>query len=187
MDQAERGTAENLSAVPRIQMLLKMLEWPGPDPDLTKYMQITPNEYKERPVLPTPLGISPPATRTHPAQKSAMSDSRAPDPSDKRGPRSEKGGPHSPRARQDARPKVDPYLVAIKDILENEHPPDISRLSKRVASKWNEDQYKKLGFKKFKEAVEEAIAEFKLGHVINQDTTITYLKKGGVKQSPKHR
>ncbi len=49
---------KSLKDVERIQMLLKMLEWPGPDRQLTKYMVIEPtNEYKERPVLPDPLHI----------------------------------------------------------------------------------------------------------------------------------
>lgn len=55
-----------LSDIERIQMLLRMLEWPGPDKGLTEYMQIEQpvpgernkkNEYKGRPVLPDPLHI----------------------------------------------------------------------------------------------------------------------------------
>ncbi|AKB19469.1 TIGR03986 family CRISPR-associated RAMP protein [Methanosarcina sp. WWM596] len=49
-----------LNKVERIKMLLKMMEWMGPNTDLTKYLQINPvNEYKKRPVLPDPLNISP--------------------------------------------------------------------------------------------------------------------------------
>ena len=54
-----------LAAVERIQMLLKLLEWPGPDHELTRYLEIERqdpdvkrgkiNEYKDRPVLPDPL------------------------------------------------------------------------------------------------------------------------------------
>lgn len=52
----------SLTALPRIAMLLKMLECPGPDDDLTCYMQVGPrNEYKARPVLPDPLHIEQPA------------------------------------------------------------------------------------------------------------------------------
>jgi hypothetical protein len=57
MDQYERCGAQALSQLPRIQMLLKMLKWPGPNPSLTKYMTIGPNQYKDRPVLPDPLNV----------------------------------------------------------------------------------------------------------------------------------
>lgn len=58
MDTQERGQAQSLKEVERIKMLLKMLEWPGPDRQLTEYMTIEPiNKYKERPVLPDPLHI----------------------------------------------------------------------------------------------------------------------------------
>lgn len=44
-----------------IRMLLAMLSFPGPDPDKTRYMLIknkdNKNEYKDRPVLPDPLGV----------------------------------------------------------------------------------------------------------------------------------
>ncbi|OEC96870.1 CRISPR-associated RAMP family protein [Methanosarcina sp. A14] len=50
-----------LNKVDRIKMLLQMMEWNGPNTDLTRYLQINPiNEYKERPVLPDPFNISPP-------------------------------------------------------------------------------------------------------------------------------
>jgi hypothetical protein len=57
MDQNERDSAQALSQLPRIQMLLKMLKWPGPNPDLTNFMTIDPNKYKDRPVLPDPLNM----------------------------------------------------------------------------------------------------------------------------------
>lgn len=55
----ERHGVDILSKVKRIQMLLKMLEWPGlKDRKLTEYMSITPiNEFKGRPVLPDPLHV----------------------------------------------------------------------------------------------------------------------------------
>lgn len=57
-DGQELNPIQSLAQVPRVQMLLKMLEWPGPDPILTRYMKIEPiNEYKDRPVLPDPLSI----------------------------------------------------------------------------------------------------------------------------------
>ncbi|MBI2941461.1 MAG: TIGR03986 family CRISPR-associated RAMP protein [Chloroflexi bacterium] len=60
MNQDERAGVLSLSQVPRIQMLLKLLEWPGPSGDQTRYMQIegpNGNEYRERPVLPDPLNV----------------------------------------------------------------------------------------------------------------------------------
>ncbi|GEM_PF-120623 len=59
---------QNLAELERIQMLLRLLEYPGPEnSDQTEYMRIehpdpiSPsgkrNEYKNRPVLPTPLPI----------------------------------------------------------------------------------------------------------------------------------
>jgi len=51
----------------RIQSLLTMLQWPGPNPEWTRYMEIERpdpkekkgkrNEYKERPVLPSSFGV----------------------------------------------------------------------------------------------------------------------------------
>lgn len=57
MDIKEKSGAHNISQLPRIQMLLKMAKWPGPNPSLTKYMTIEPNQYKDRPVLPDPLNV----------------------------------------------------------------------------------------------------------------------------------
>lgn len=58
----------SLAEIERIQMLLRMLEWPGPDKTLTRYMEIERpdpklkrgkiNEYKNRPVLPDPLHLN---------------------------------------------------------------------------------------------------------------------------------
>lgn len=60
MDVADKGNATTFREVERIQMLLKMLEYPGPERDWTRYMTIEPeNEFKERPVLPDPLHIVP--------------------------------------------------------------------------------------------------------------------------------
>lgn len=43
---------QHLYELKRIGMLLKMLEWPGPDPQETQYMNL--GEFKHRPVLPDP-------------------------------------------------------------------------------------------------------------------------------------
>ncbi len=51
MDQNERNNASSLAGVPRIQMLLKILEWPGPQQ--TEYMEL--ERFRHRPVLPDPL------------------------------------------------------------------------------------------------------------------------------------
>lgn len=55
MDQEERGHASSLKDVPRIQMLLKMLEWPGPERAKTEYMVL--ERFRHRPVLPDPLAV----------------------------------------------------------------------------------------------------------------------------------
>lgn len=54
----------SFAQAPRIQQLLTMLSWPGPDPEQTRYMEIERpdphakrgkrNEYRDRPVLPGP-------------------------------------------------------------------------------------------------------------------------------------
>ena len=48
----------NLEEIPRIQMLLKMLQWPNSEikPDQIDYMQL--GDYKKRPILPTPLQLA---------------------------------------------------------------------------------------------------------------------------------
>ncbi|OQY88126.1 MAG: CRISPR-associated RAMP family protein [Chloroflexi bacterium UTCFX4] len=55
MDAAERAGKEKLEQMQRIQMLLKMLEFPGPDRDWTRYMEIEPNEFKEPPTKTEPV------------------------------------------------------------------------------------------------------------------------------------
>lgn len=54
MERKAREDAQSLAEVPRIQMLLKMLEWPGPDAD-TSYMEL--EKFKDRRVLPDPLHV----------------------------------------------------------------------------------------------------------------------------------
>ena len=63
--QTSLGT--ELLKTKRIRDLLTLLQWPGPNRELTRYMEIEypdktakrgkRNEYKERPVLPTPFGV----------------------------------------------------------------------------------------------------------------------------------
>lgn len=58
------GAVDDFSQLYRIRTLLAMLSWPGPDPELTRYMEIEHpdptakrgkrNEYRERSVLPSP-------------------------------------------------------------------------------------------------------------------------------------
>lgn len=58
MNQEERGKAQHLHDVSRIEMLLAMLSWPGPHRDRVGYMTVEPyNQYRERPVLPDPLAV----------------------------------------------------------------------------------------------------------------------------------
>ena len=53
--------AQRLEEVERVKMLLFLLQWPGPDKSQTRYLEIehpqNDNEYKNRPVLPTPAGV----------------------------------------------------------------------------------------------------------------------------------
>jgi len=53
--------ATSLDQVERIQVLLAMLSWPGPDTQQTRYLQVEHpqhgNEYKDRSVLPDPLAL----------------------------------------------------------------------------------------------------------------------------------
>ncbi len=55
MDQQERGGKNALRDLPRIQVLLTMLEWSGPGWDATEYMIL--EEFKDRPVLPDPSKV----------------------------------------------------------------------------------------------------------------------------------
>lgn len=50
------GPGRALHESTRIRMLLKLLEYPGPNGNLTRYMEL--KEFKERPVLPDPLHIT---------------------------------------------------------------------------------------------------------------------------------
>lgn len=65
MDQDERKDAQSLRDLRRIKILLRMLEWPGPDPDDAEYMDLF--AFKRRLVLPDPFKVLP----TEPAQTSA--------------------------------------------------------------------------------------------------------------------
>lgn len=77
--------AADLQKVQRIQMLRFMLSWPGPEPaqDKTRYLEIkhpsNDNEYKERPVLPTPAGVLQ-SERTSPPPPSSGHKREAPPP-----------------------------------------------------------------------------------------------------------
>jgi CRISPR-associated protein (TIGR03986 family) len=61
------GSVHTLEELPRLKELLKLLAWPGLSPDLTRYMEIEhpdpkakrgkSNEYRDRPVLPSPSGV----------------------------------------------------------------------------------------------------------------------------------
>ncbi len=51
----DKGDAECLVNTKRIKTLLKMLEWPGKTSETTRYMDI--DVFKERKVLPEPLGV----------------------------------------------------------------------------------------------------------------------------------
>lgn len=85
MHPDERARADRLSDVPRIEMLLAMLSYPGPNRDKTRYMTVEPyNEYRNRPVLPDPLAVladqqvQPPALERQPASHAQVDHPAAP-------------------------------------------------------------------------------------------------------------
>ncbi|HZQ07112.1 MAG TPA: TIGR03986 family CRISPR-associated RAMP protein, partial [Anaerolineae bacterium] len=80
LDAADKGVAQSFRDVERIQMLLKLLEFPGPDKNWTRNMEIERNngypepkvnEFKERPVLPDPLNIKPTGEQVRTSSKPA--------------------------------------------------------------------------------------------------------------------
>lgn len=72
--------------IDRIRMLLAMHQWPGPDRQLTRYMEIERpdrtakrgkrNEYRGRPVLPDPLHATQPAPEVRPDSRRLPSEPR---------------------------------------------------------------------------------------------------------------
>lgn len=86
MDVLDKDNAQSFGDVERIKMLLKMLEFPGPDKDWTRYTEIERdkeypeskvNEFKERPVLPNPLYIKPTDEHAAPSRQFAPRDRQA--------------------------------------------------------------------------------------------------------------
>lgn len=82
-EQIGASQRSSLAETERIQMLLRMLEWPGPDKAMTRYMEIERpdpklkrgkiNEYKNRPVLPDPLHLNGANRSTAPAKPAGQS------------------------------------------------------------------------------------------------------------------
>ena len=68
LSKEEKKGVKHFYEIERVRMFLEMLAWPGPDSEMTRYMQIqypderieemTHNEFKERPVLPDPMNIT---------------------------------------------------------------------------------------------------------------------------------
>jgi cold shock CspA family protein len=67
----------SVAELTRIQMLLALLSWPGPDRENTRYLEIEHpqhgNEYRSRRVLPTPLAI---LQRTQPVKQSKQPETK---------------------------------------------------------------------------------------------------------------
>lgn len=75
LEQLGESTDKRLADLPRIRELLTMLEWPGPDPEHTQYMEL--DDFKKRLVLPTPSGVvDPEAPNPGPHQSPATSTSQ---------------------------------------------------------------------------------------------------------------
>lgn len=88
-DHPKDRSAENLKEVPRIEMLLAMLRWYNmPKSDETRYMTITPNQYQNRPVLPTPLQIAEIPDNRRLASEFGSNPKSAPNPTSKPKPKS---------------------------------------------------------------------------------------------------
>ena len=76
LEQIGESPAGRLRNVDRIQALLALLSWPGPDPTYTRYLEIEHpdpvakrgkrNEYDGRPVLPDPLNVGQTPEMRHP-------------------------------------------------------------------------------------------------------------------------
>lgn len=82
LDALGERSARCLTDLPRIQALLAMLAWPGPNSKETRYLEIERkdqqakggkvNEYKDRPVLPDPLVVTgSPVAATRPVRAQA--------------------------------------------------------------------------------------------------------------------
>ncbi len=174
IDPSEKANAGKLADIPRIQMLLKMLEWPGPSQQLTSYMTIEPkNEYKVRPVLPDPLHIEQHTENiTRPPPHSGKSARKEDYPRSKQDQKPNARGQSTSQARN--KPKEDPYLDTIKDILETEHPVSVSALSLSLnkSGNWDEKHYVKLKFKKFSEVVEAVIRRGGINCIIDGQNII---------------
>lgn len=101
------GSTDQFSDQPHIRELLTMLRWPGPNRELTRYMDIERrdrdgrkvNEYRYRPVLPTPTFV---------VQPKYLGD-RAPQPQRKRDEDEHRAHPRSqPRDEQSPHPQPPP-------------------------------------------------------------------------------
>jgi len=121
-----------LAGVERIQMLLKMLEWPGPGKELTRYLEIERqdptikrgkiNEYKGRPVLPDPLHIAVGSR----APATAPASGQRPQPTGRRPHQDQRPAPAAPRSTPEAKPTPGPTAKAE---LELSHPASIAEVS----------------------------------------------------------
>ena len=72
------GVGGPYGAQPRIQMLLTMLRFPGPNLNAIRYMTIQPNQFKDRPVLPDPLRVFPAANAASPVTSHGPSSPQTP-------------------------------------------------------------------------------------------------------------
>lgn len=82
------GNSQRLHDLHRIKALLKLMAWPGPDVEETRYMEIERpdssakrgkrNEYRDRPVLPSPLptGVAPVRPQKERRTTSVVSESK---------------------------------------------------------------------------------------------------------------
>ena len=105
-DHPKDRSAENLKEVPRIEMLLAMLRSDSMlNTDETSYMTITPNQYQNRPILPTPLQIAEiPVNRRSVSESDSSSKSKS-NPTPKPVPKSNSSGiKEKPKIQQIEKP-----------------------------------------------------------------------------------
>jgi len=103
----DKNNENDFYQLKRIKMLLKMLEWPGPDKNDTSYMEI--DEFKERKVLPDPLHIRPKANTSN-EQKANT------DPPANRKPSGNKKAPGKSRSTRSKPPE---YGISLGDLLKD--------------------------------------------------------------------
>jgi hypothetical protein len=132
-------TGSSLLALERIQMLFRLMEWPGPDTRDTRYLEIERpdpgvkrgkiNEYKSRPVLPDPLHLRGGVRASAPTRPAGQPQRPSPD----RPQSAPRPAPAVPQAEVEVKPTPTPRQPAPKPAakveLELSHPASIDEVT----------------------------------------------------------